>query len=261
MYDRAEQYLNRVGGKEYEAKALDILRHLFVSQDDWQSAIDVTIKYQTITGDTKTNEIGHFMVEICLNELKQGKRDSASQWIQKALREDPKLPRPYIVLGDIYKSVGDYEGALNEWAKLEDCAPTHLALVIESIVNCYEELERPEDCLKYLKSLVDVVSCEALFENLFNLTLELEGSDSAAKLSRKLLLETSDVLWSIRILDHMRQNISYEASENMKLISSVLNKTRPTPEYTCKNCGYHARAHYWHCPACQAWDTYSPIKQ
>ncbi|MEQ1556786.1 MAG: lipopolysaccharide assembly protein LapB, partial [Gallionella sp.] len=28
--------------------------------------------------------------------------------------------------------------------------------------------------------------------------------------------------------------------------------------YHCKSCGFKAQKFYWHCPACQAWDSYSP---
>jgi hypothetical protein len=28
--------------------------------------------------------------------------------------------------------------------------------------------------------------------------------------------------------------------------------------YKCDNCGFRARQYYWHCPACAAWETYSP---
>ncbi len=34
--------------------------------------------------------------------------------------------------------------------------------------------------------------------------------------------------------------------------------TQSLAMYKCDNCGFRARQYYWHCPACAAWETYSP---
>jgi len=33
---------------------------------------------------------------------------------------------------------------------------------------------------------------------------------------------------------------------------------RPLARYRCAACGFEAREHFWHCPGCQAWDSYPP---
>ncbi|HET9662982.1 MAG TPA: lipopolysaccharide assembly protein LapB, partial [Burkholderiales bacterium] len=38
----------------------------------------------------------------------------------------------------------------------------------------------------------------------------------------------------------------------------VHQHTRGLAMYKCDNCGFRARQFYWHCPACAAWETYSP---
>jgi lipopolysaccharide biosynthesis regulator YciM len=34
--------------------------------------------------------------------------------------------------------------------------------------------------------------------------------------------------------------------------------TKPLARYRCAACGFEAKEHYWHCPGCQAWDSYPP---
>jgi lipopolysaccharide biosynthesis regulator YciM len=34
--------------------------------------------------------------------------------------------------------------------------------------------------------------------------------------------------------------------------------TRPLARYRCAACGFEAKEHFWHCPGCQAWDSYPP---
>jgi lipopolysaccharide biosynthesis regulator YciM len=33
---------------------------------------------------------------------------------------------------------------------------------------------------------------------------------------------------------------------------------RPLARYRCAACGFEAKEHFWHCPGCQAWDSYPP---
>ncbi|MGQ3000582.1 MAG: lipopolysaccharide assembly protein LapB, partial [Variovorax sp.] len=34
--------------------------------------------------------------------------------------------------------------------------------------------------------------------------------------------------------------------------------TRPLMRYRCAACGFEAHQYFWHCPGCQAWDSYPP---
>jgi len=33
---------------------------------------------------------------------------------------------------------------------------------------------------------------------------------------------------------------------------------RPLMRYRCAACGFEAHQYFWHCPGCQAWDSYPP---
>jgi lipopolysaccharide biosynthesis regulator YciM len=42
-------------------------------------------------------------------------------------------------------------------------------------------------------------------------------------------------------------------------VKELVNRhTRGLAMYKCDNCGFRAHQYYWHCPACAAWETYSP---
>jgi lipopolysaccharide biosynthesis regulator YciM len=45
--------------------------------------------------------------------------------------------------------------------------------------------------------------------------------------------------------------------ENHALIQHSLDQaTKPLMRYRCASCGFEATQHFWHCPGCQAWDSY-----
>ena len=62
------------------------------------------------------------------------------------------------------------------------------------------------------------------------------------------------VLLEARLLD-----IPDDRRADVEMVKKLVHqRTRPLAMYRCTNCGFKARQFYWHCPACAAWETYSP---
>ena len=50
----------------------------------------------------------------------------------------------------------------------------------------------------------------------------------------------------------------FENEQPHKLVQRALDQaTKPLMRYRCAACGFEATQHFWHCPGCQAWDSYS----
>ena len=46
-------------------------------------------------------------------------------------------------------------------------------------------------------------------------------------------------------------------SPEQTLVQRALDQaTKPLLRYRCAACGFEATQHFWHCPGCQAWDSY-----
>jgi len=37
---------------------------------------------------------------------------------------------------------------------------------------------------------------------------------------------------------------------------ALAHAVKPLRRYRCAACGFEALKHFWHCPGCQAWDSY-----
>ena len=70
-------------------------------------------------------------------------------------------------------------------------------------------------------------------------------------------------------IDHLESEASlvaathWIAGENLgtehqnQLLKRALDlATKPLMRYRCAACGFEATQHFWHCPGCQAWDSY-----
>ncbi|MDA1332464.1 MAG: hypothetical protein O3A65_08310 [Proteobacteria bacterium] len=258
MHDRAEEFLKRVGSKEYAPEALKLMMDLYVNRNDWVHAVEVARKLQETTGESKGPEIAHFMVEIALSY--QGKEDynQALYWLYEALSENPIAPRPRIVLGDILKGQGRYHEAIHEWGKLEHYALGYLGLVVDSLIECHDKLGSQKQCLEKLKGIIEIGSNHDVLVATFKLSLELEGHESARALARKFLKQTSNVTWAIPILELIKKDSSESYLDDVNLLIEVAKQYGQDSAHVCDNCGFRAQAHYWRCPACRLVDTYVP---
>jgi lipopolysaccharide biosynthesis regulator YciM len=74
-----------------------------------------------------------------------------------------------------------------------------------------------------------------------------------------------------RYIEHMQKQPSLLAASRwlagadlgsedtrMPVQKALEQASRPLARYRCAACGFEAKEHHWHCPGCQAWDSYPP---
>ena len=45
--------------------------------------------------------------------------------------------------------------------------------------------------------------------------------------------------------------------QNHQVVQRAIDRASgPLMRYRCAACGFEAKQHFWHCPGCQAWDSY-----
>jgi lipopolysaccharide biosynthesis regulator YciM len=45
-----------------------------------------------------------------------------------------------------------------------------------------------------------------------------------------------------------------------EVVRALQKTAQPLLRYRCTACGFEGQRHYWHCPGCQAWDAYAPLR-
>ena len=98
-----------------------------------------------------------------------------------------------------------------------------------------------------------------LMNVVFDGVLKNEGPAAAYQLVRDELERNPTLLGLDKLLEARLQEVSISNRADVELVKNLVHKrTRNLAMYHCANCGFNARQFYWHCPACQAWDSYSP---
>ena len=78
-------------------------------------------------------------------------------------------------------------------------------------------------------------------------------------LARDELRRTPTLLGVDKLLEAQLLDAPAERRQDLELAKTLVHQhTRGLAMYKCDNCGFRARQFYWHCPACAAWETYSP---
>jgi lipopolysaccharide biosynthesis regulator YciM len=98
-----------------------------------------------------------------------------------------------------------------------------------------------------------------LLNVVFQGTIEEQGTEPAYRLVRDELRRTPTLLGLDKLLEAQLLEAPVERRRDLELIKELVHQhTRGLAMYKCDNCGFRARQFYWHCPACAAWETYSP---
>jgi len=260
MHDRAEQYLKRVDVNRTDPSALRLLIELYVTQRDWESGIQAAMKYQSLSGESQRELIAHFMMECAEDEFEEQRSDSVMLWIDRAEREHPNSPRALIMLGKVLYAQGKYQEASSAWMAMLKNHPEFFVLVLPPFVETYRRLMRMSECLEILKEFFLAIPCEETFQSIFQIQTELSGEVSAHQLARELFLKSGHSALIIPVFASLRGEMGKFDDASNIVFNRIADGLKTTSHHKCGSCGFEANSHYWRCPACQSWDTYSPIK-
>ena len=149
--------------------------------------------------------------------------------------------------------------AIDIWKNIETQDAQYLPLVAERLLNAYRSLDREADGIALLREYLSKYHSLDLMNVVFDGVLKNEGSAAAYQLVRDELERNPTLLGLDKLLEARLLEVSVEMRADVELVKDLVHKrTRNLATYHCAHCGFKARQFYWHCPACQAWDSYSP---
>ncbi len=259
ILDRAESLFSELESTPYAKQSLVFLLELFQKENDWLKAIAVTQRLTSVSGQSYSKQAAFFFCELASDEIAGDNLVAAHEHLQQALHDDPKAVRATMLLGDMAATAGEYEQAISIWKNIEEQDALYLPLIAERLLNAYSNLNRDEEGIALLRDYLNKYHSLDLMNVLFDRVLKKEGSTAAYKLVRDELERNPTLLGLDKLLEARLLEVSMERRADTKLVKDLVHKrTRSLAMYHCANCGFKARQFYWHCPACQAWDSYSP---
>ena len=250
LLDRAELALRKLEGTSYEEEARIALLAIYERSRDWQHATAIASKLDRTTHGSFSARQAHYLCEQASTSVAAGDINTGLTLLGQAVAMAPASARPLIDLAKLQHQRGQHRQALESLQALVKTAPQSLPLAASLLVNIAGHDGLNDDVLALLQAHYRQAPSLDALEAIVRLD---QDPDSARHL----------------YVDHLTREVSLVAAsrwifgeklgtqEQHQLVQRALDKaTKPLMRYRCAACGFEATQHFWHCPGCQAWDSY-----
>ncbi len=254
LFDRAEEIFVTLTNERYQQAALRALLEIYTREREWQQSIKIATELERISGVPFRQEIAQYYCELAVKSVIEQDNHSARQQLEMALEANKDCVRANIMLGDMEAAEGNHKVALSVWKRIEFQEPRYLALIAPKMLNSYKALKKMSDGIQLLHGYFEKYKLHSLFNVLFDVTLNEQGSEVAEHmalqdLQRKPSLQTLEHLFKARSLNQPANAEVHTILQTVR--SSIGNRSA----YCCEQCGFRAKHFHWQCPACNAWES------
>ena len=248
LLDRAETALKKLKGTRYEGEARLALLSIYERSQDWLAATHIATQLGDPAHGSFNTRQAHYLCEQTARS--PADTQGALQTLQRAAHIAPQSPRPLLDLAQLQHQLGQPRAAFDSLLQLSQVAPQALPLAADLLSHVAQQCGQSEAALALLKTHYQQQPSVDVVEAIMRL-------DTTCLEPRQ---------WYIQHLEHeaslvaATRWISGESLQNEHLhglIQRALDRAvKPLLRYRCAACGFEASQHFWHCPGCQAWDSY-----
>jgi lipopolysaccharide assembly protein B len=247
LLDRAEGLFQQVSEvSRLRASALEALRGVYERQHEWQQALDVYRQLARIKAAPPRLVAAHYLCEIAALEIERGEIDNARRLLREARRETAPFPRAAVLRAQIARRQNQLELAVGLLSVALRESPNLLAEELPHLLDLVGRERRDA----VLAELVAQAQSRGLGE-LRLLVFAAIAADLAAAAPLRAAIET--VFAQDATLNAVWQAGGGQFERIAQEIGALLIHAE---RYRCSECGFSGRSFYWHCPACQSWETF-----
>jgi len=253
LLDRAEAALRKLEGTSYEEEARLALLSIYERSRDWQHATAIASKLDSASHGSFSGRQAHYLCEQASTAIATGDATQAFEALHLACRTAPASARPLIDLAKLNHQHGQHQAAFDAILRLEKTAPQALPLAASLLVHIAQNSQN-HALLAPSIDLLKTHYAHAPSVDVMQAIVQLDKDPNSSRhwYIQHLEREASLVAASLWIAGE-----TLGSDQNHKLVQRALDQaTKPLMRYRCAACGFEATQHFWHCPGCQAWDSY-----
>ena len=249
LLDRAEDALRKLEGTPYAGQARLARLGIYERSREWAHALEVATQLEH-SGEAHFGvRRAHYLCEQAREALAQSHAEQALALLQQALQAEPSAPRPRLMLAQQWLVKQDPVQAMQVLAPLFEPPSPSAALGALTLARAAQACGQVAQAQRWLQDgqsqhpSMDLLEAQVLL---------------APETARSLFLQ--HLQHQPSLLAASRWMAAAPASEAPPAaVQKALDQAaRPLARYRCAACGFEAKEHHWHCPGCQAWDSYPP---
>jgi lipopolysaccharide biosynthesis regulator YciM len=256
LLDRAETALLALEGTRFEAQARLALLANYERSRDWAGAAQVAAKLESAGQGSFAGRLAHYLCEQAAAAVTKGDITAAKDLLQQAIASAPHSPRARTDMARLCDSAGNSEQALAWLEQAAQATPASLPLMASMMARCALASGRGAD----ISALLQQAYAQAPSLDVLDAIVQLENAangpqhDARNWYVQHLEKQASLVAATQWIAGEKLENEQFHPQVQRALDQAV----KPLKRYRCAACGFEAQHHFWHCPGCQAWDSYPP---
>jgi lipopolysaccharide biosynthesis regulator YciM len=216
---------------------------------------DAAYNYLKKSGDVGERELALYLTTIGRTSIGSGNERDGRRTLQRALKHDPACGPALMALGDMAEAAGDTEEAIQRWretARLSrELAPQALRSVERASfqLGTFSEMEKV-----YREVLAARPDDEVAVMRLAAFFKKQGRGDDAITLLEGYRAEHPDAVPPMLLLTSI-----YATERGADALEELLEEREErsvTVWYQCGECKYETEEMRWHCPRCNAFDSF-----
>ncbi|MBS0343243.1 MAG: lipopolysaccharide assembly protein LapB [Proteobacteria bacterium] len=263
LLDRAEAALQKLEGTHYENEARLALLAIYERSREWTQASEVARKLDESDQASYGTRRAHYLCEQAAEHVSRGELEEAQKLLQQATEIAPSAPRPAIETATLQLRNGEAGKAFDTLVALSETAPLALPLYASLLQQSGAAAQRSGEALALLQRRyaaapsIDVV--DAIVALGGTTLTDTEAPADAAATPRDSYVAHLQHQPSLAAASRWLAGERFEREALHPPVQRALDQAvRPLMRYRCAACGFEAHQYFWHCPGCQAWDSYPP---
>lgn len=261
LLDRAEGlFLELIESGSHLNQAYIQLLEIYQQEKDWDNAINVARKLETISFESYSSVIAQFYCEHAEAALKEANIRVVKDNLRKAINFDSSCVRASLIEAQMYQNAGKIKQAIKSYKRIEAQNSDYITEILTPLYECYRRLDKVDVFVEYLRTLVNIYGNISTLLLLTELIAEREGENAAIRFISDELKNRPTVKGVDKLIEYALERSQGETHEHLKTIKDLTGQLiEERPMYKCNNCGFDAKLLHWQCPGCKSWDTVKPV--
>ena len=256
LLDRAEDALKKLEGTAFEGQARLARLAIYERSREWPQARQVAEQLEGSGEVSFSVRKAHYLCEQAREQNAQGDSDGATKLLLNAIQDAPDAPRPRLLLGQLQLNMNQAETACDTLSQLFESGSVAAPLAAPSLVRAAQAAQRVPQTLQLLKTHYAQSPCIDVMDAIVSLE---KASANTEDQTRQRYIEHLQKQPSLLAASRWLAGADLGGDETRGPVQKALEQaSRPLARYRCASCGFEAKEHFWHCPGCQAWDSYPP---
>lgn len=260
LVDRAEQIFLGLQQGNMAKEANEVLLNIYQQDRDWEKAVS-TAALLSHDEQTYQFEIAQFYCEMAQAALFRSDFQAACSHVQAALEANRKCTRANMILGAVHHKTGDFAAAVAAYCAIEKQNHAYLGMIGEALYDAYDAQGKAAEGLNVLLGYARTFPQLDLLNVIYDKSLLLHGETAANQTVAELVRAKPDLNGVYRLLGLQIAGLNPELKTDADMMRGVVGRQlQKAVMYRCRHCHFKSQVFFWHCPACNKWETFTPNK-